>query len=66
MANIFSLQETYNYDILAFQEPFQNQYLNTTYHPAKDRFHLLYYNSDSTRTRIFVNKRIDPGTWSIE
>jgi hypothetical protein len=66
MAEMFSLQETYDYDILALQEPFQNQYQATTYHPAKDRFHLFYFNSANTRTCVFVNKRIDPCTWNIK
>ena len=66
MADMFSLQETYSYDILALQEPFQNQHQATTYHPAKDRFHLLYFNSINTRTCFFINKRIDPRTWNIK
>lgn len=35
------------------------------YHPAKDRFHLLYFDSRDTRTCIYVNKKIDLGTWNI-
>lgn len=65
MADAFSRQDIYGYDILAIQEPYRNPFQNTTYHPAKDRFHLLYFNSKDTRTCIFVNKRINPGSWNV-
>jgi len=66
MADMLSLQETYRYDILALQEPFQNRYRATTYHPAKDRFLLLYFDSVNTGTCFFVNKRIDPRTRTVK
>ena len=65
MADLFTRHAIGNYDILAIQEPYRNPFQNTTYHPAKDRFHLLYFDSGDTRTCIFVNKKIDPGTWNI-
>ena len=65
MADAFNRHELYQYDVLAIQEPYRNPYQNATYHPAKDRFHLLYFDSENTRTCIFVNTRIDAGTWTV-
>lgn len=65
MADAFSRHDIYDYDILAIQEPYRNPYHNTTYHPAKDHFSLLYFDHEDTRTCIFVNKRIDPSLWNI-
>jgi hypothetical protein len=66
MADAFNRDEIYGYDILAIQEPYRNPFQNTTYHPAKDRFHLLYLDSESTRTCLFISKRIDPSTWNAK
>lgn len=65
MAGLFTRHTIGDYDILAIQEPYRNPFQNTTYHPAKGRFHLLYFNSGDTRACIFINKRIDPGMWNI-
>jgi ribonuclease HI/exonuclease III len=65
MADLFTRHTIGDYDILAIQEPYRNPFQNTTYHPAKDRFHLLYFNSGDTRACMFINKRIDSGTWNI-
>lgn len=65
MADLFTRHTIGDYDILAIQEPYRNPFQNTSYHPARDRFHLLYFNSRDTRTCIYVNKKIDPGTWNI-
>ncbi|RMZ90276.1 hypothetical protein DV736_g2490, partial [Chaetothyriales sp. CBS 134916] len=65
MAEAFRRSEIFDYDILAIQEPYQNRFQHTTHHPAKEQFHLLYFDSESTRSCIFVNTRIDPATWSV-
>jgi len=65
MSDAFHHHEIHNYDVLVIQEPYRNHYQNTTHHPAKDRFHLLYFNSKNTRTCFFINRRIDPSAWNI-
>ena len=65
MADAFNHHKIRDYDILAIQEPYRNRYQNTTHHPTKDRFHLLYFNSENTRTCFFINRRMDPGTWHV-
>ena len=66
MAEAFRRHQICDYDIIAVQEPYRNPVQNTSHHPAKDRFHLLYHDSKLTRTCLFVNKRIDPATWKVE
>lgn len=65
MAEAFHRHEILDYDILAIQEPYRNPFQHTTHHPVKARFHLLYMDSEGTRSCIFVNKRIDPASWSV-
>lgn len=52
------------YDILAIQEPWQNNFTPTTYHPLKDTFRLYYPSLDNleekARVCFFVNKRLKP------
>ena len=66
MAELFRRDQIYDQDIIAIQEPYRNPLQNTSHHPARDRFHLLYFDSKLTRTCLFVNKRIAPSTWSVE
>ena len=59
MASLLRDLGTYNFDIIAIQEPWKNPYTATTHHPAKDRFHLCYPMWDtegSARICFFVNK----------
>ena len=65
MAEAFHRHEIHDYDILAIQEPYRNPFQHTTHHPVKGRFHLLYMDSEGTRSYIFVNKKIDPATRSV-
>ncbi|OQV10368.1 hypothetical protein CLAIMM_14381 [Cladophialophora immunda] len=65
MAEAFRRREILDYDILTIQEPYRNPFQHTTHHLAKGQFHLLYMDSEGTRSCIFVNKRINPATWSI-
>jgi endonuclease/exonuclease/phosphatase family metal-dependent hydrolase len=39
--------------------------MNTSYHPLKTHFHLTYFENPATRVCLYINKRIDPGTWSV-
>ena len=66
MASLLKDKRTLKYDILAIQEPWKNPFENTTFHPAKDSFHLVY-NTRTERTRVcfFVNKRLETSRWSV-
>ena len=69
MASLLRDPGTYDFDIIAIQEPWKNPYTATTHHPAKDRFHLCYPTGDtegSARVCFFVNKKIDQTRWRFE
>ena len=51
-------------DIIAIQEPWRNPHQNTTHNPAADYFHLVYMDSQNTRTCFFVNKKIPTAAWT--
>ena len=65
MASLFQDDKTLEYDILAIQEPWRNPFTATSYHPLKTHFQLTYFNNAETRVCLYINKRIDPGTWSV-
>lgn len=62
LADLFQKPGISRYDILAIQEPWRNPFIDTTYHPLKSQFHLLYLADPMTRVCLFINKRIDPST----
>ena len=64
LASLFADPKILEYDVLAFQEPWRNPFINTTYHPLKTHFQLIYFDDPGTRACMYINKRIDPGTWS--
>ncbi|KAH9203728.1 Endonuclease/exonuclease/phosphatase [Leptodontidium sp. 2 PMI_412] len=51
-------------DIIAIQEPWRNPHQNTTHNPAADYFHLVYMDSQNTRTCFFANKKIPTAAWT--
>ncbi|PQE17592.1 reverse transcriptase protein [Rutstroemia sp. NJR-2017a WRK4] len=51
-------------DIIAIQEPWRNPYQNTTHNPAADYFHLVYMDSQNTRTCFLINKKIPTTAWT--
>ena len=65
LASLFQNPRVLDYDVLAIQEPWRNPFTNTTYHPLKTHFHLTYLDDPTTRVCLYINKRIDPGTWSV-
>ena len=65
LASLFQNSKTLEYDILAIQEPWRNPFISTTYHPLKTHFQLTYLDDATTRVCFYVNKRIDPSTWSV-
>ena len=64
MIPLFQNDKILNIDIIAIQEPWRNTRDQTTYHPRKDSFHLLYSENDKTRVCFFINKKIDQSTWT--
>ena len=65
LASLFQNSRVLEYDILAIQEPWRNPFLATTYHPLKTHFQLTYLDDTATRVCLYINKRIDPGAWSV-
>jgi hypothetical protein len=52
--------------VIAIQEPWKNEYDDTTHQPAKLTHQLLHPKAvDGVRTRValYVNKNIDPAKW---
>lgn len=65
LANLFKDPRVLEYDILAIQEPWRNPFIATSYHPLKTHFQLTYLDDAATRVCLYINKRIDPSTWSV-
>ncbi len=65
MVPLFQNNNILNIDIIALQEPWRNTRDQTTYHPRKDAFHLVYPESDKTRVCFFVNKKIEQSIWTF-
>jgi hypothetical protein len=67
LASLFQNPRVLEYDILAIQEPWRNPFkkIATSYHPLKAHFQLMYSPDAVTRVCLYVNKRVDPGTWSV-
>ena len=60
MVELFDNEKIYNIDIIAIQEPWRNINTNTSYHPLKDRFNLVYLYHNDTRVCFYINKRFPP------
>ena len=65
LASLFKDRRILEYDILAIQELWRNPFINTSYYPLKRHFHLTYLEDSSTRVCLYINKRLDPSTWSV-
>ena len=65
LASMFRNRRILEYDILAIQEPWRNPFIDTTYHPLKEHFHLTYLADGGTRVCFYISKRIDAATWSV-
>ena len=51
------------FDILAIQEPWKNNYAPTTYNPARAGFYLVYRPGGDTRVCFYINNRIPTEDW---
>jgi hypothetical protein len=65
LASLFQDSRILEYDILAIQEPWRNPFITTSYHPLKTHFQLTYLEDATTRVCFYINKRINPSTWSV-
>ncbi|OJD20581.1 hypothetical protein ACJ73_08084 [Blastomyces percursus] len=65
LASLFQNPRILDYDILAIQEPWRNPFINTSYHPLKAHFQLMYLADATTRVCLYINKKINPSTWSV-
>ena len=59
MIPLFQNDNILDIDIIALQEPWRNTRDQTTYHPRKDAFHLIYPESNKARVCFFINKKIE-------
>lgn len=57
-------------DVIAIQEPWRNEFTDTTHQPAKATHQLLYLKKTEHRDErparvcIFISKKIDPARWT--
>lgn len=63
--------QTWEYDILAIQEPWRNPFSDSTHHPCRNRFHLAYPTSQDpelgpARACFFVNARLNRAQWTFK
>jgi endonuclease/exonuclease/phosphatase family metal-dependent hydrolase len=65
LTSLFQDPGVLKYDILAIQEPWRNPYIYTSYHPLKRHFQLTYLADATMRACLYINKRLDPSTWSV-
>ena len=65
LASLFQDRWITEYDLLAIQEPWRNPFVATSYHPLKTHFQLAYLDDKETRVCFYINRRIDPSTWTV-
>ncbi len=58
MIPLFESEHIEEVDIIALQEPWRNPWKNTTYHPLKSLFELVYEDGKNTRVCFYINKSI--------
>ena len=63
MIGLFQDPRLEDYDILAIQEPWRNTHNDQGYNPSSSLFHLVEKASESTKTAIYINRRIPLSQW---
>ena len=58
MIGLFQDPKLASYDILAIQEPWRNRHNDQGYNPDTSLFHLVEKALESTKTAIYINRRI--------
>jgi hypothetical protein len=64
MASLLSDPGISEFSVLAVQEPWQNPHVLTTYNPSTSSFHLFYPPSAGAPVCFFVNKSLNPSSYS--
>jgi hypothetical protein len=54
MGSLFANEKALEYGIIAVQELWRNPFQHIIYHPAKDRFDLVYQETASTRVYFYI------------
>ena len=52
-------------DIIVLQEPWQNPWKHTTYHPLKSFFDLIYEDENNTHVCFYISKTMALASWSF-
>ncbi|KAJ6016472.1 zinc knuckle domain protein [Penicillium herquei] len=69
MATFLRDKQALDTDVIAVQEPWNNQKNNTTHQPAGRTFQLVfprYSDKEIPGVCLYVSKKIDPATWSCQ
>jgi hypothetical protein len=64
MASMLRDKRMLDFDIIAIQEPWRNEYINIMHHPCSQHLDLLYFDSPETRTCTFISKKISNASWT--
>ncbi|EDN02399.1 predicted protein [Histoplasma mississippiense (nom. inval.)] len=64
MASLLKDGSIKEFDVIAIQEPWRNNFTNTTHYPRPQSFDLVYLDDPGTRTCMFINRRIPRGRWT--
>ena len=64
MASLLRDERIVDFDVIALQEPWRNNYINTTHYPGGQHFQLVYLDHPETRTCFLINKRIPRARWT--
>jgi hypothetical protein len=64
MAPLLADPRVSQFSLLAIQEPFHNSFNNSTHNPSYTSFHLFHPCVDNSRVCFFINKSVNPSSWS--
>ena len=57
--------KAHEFDIIAIQEPWRNQFATTSYCPSRTPFYLAYPKFEDTRVCCYINKRLNISSWNV-
>lgn len=64
MVSLLRDERIKDFDVIAIQEPWRNNFINTTHYPYGQFFDLAYLDHPETRTCFLINKRIARTRWT--
>jgi hypothetical protein len=65
MARLLWNERIKNFDVIAIQEPWRNEYINTIHYPCGKFLDLVCLDDSDTRTCVFINERISRERWTV-